>query len=197
MFKLVIISLFSLFGSINQNAWSDFQSAPIEQNEKEVLYYINLVRLEPIFFKDSILEPFLAERKNEYAKKYVRSLKKDLKKTANLSALKHHKELHDFSQHRAITTGKRGKVGHRSVWNKSYKKRSQELLKTFEVVGENIHYGSTDPLEVVIELLIDDGIADLGHRKNILDKSFNSISCAFAPHKKYRWNCVIGFGKLP
>lgn len=191
---LIILSPFLLY-SPNDEVWSDFKTADISSEEKEVLYYINLVRTQPIFFKDSILNPFLAQRKNEYSKKYIYSLKRDLKKTTNCGLLKHHKDLYDFSLFHAKSTGKVGKVGHKSVWYKSYKKRSKKLLSIFDEVGENIHYGSNDPLEVVIEFLIDDGIKDLGHRKNILHPDFTHVSCAFAPHKKHKTNCVVEFGK--
>ena len=60
--------------------------------------------------------------------------------------------------------------------------------------AENCSYGYQDALSIVITLLIDDGIKDLGHRKNILNESYNSVGVAIRPHKKYRVNCVIDFG---
>ena len=52
------------------------------------------------------------------------------------------------------------------------------------------------PLSIVITLLIDDGIKGLGHRKNILNESYNSVGVAIRPHKSYRVNCVIDFGSM-
>jgi uncharacterized protein YkwD len=70
-------------------------------------------------------------------------------------------------------------------------------MKKYTEVGENIYYGPYTPLEIVIQLLIDDGIEDLGHRKNLLSPKFNSIGVAIKPHKTYEYNCVMGFGQHP
>jgi uncharacterized protein YkwD len=49
----------------------------------------------------------------------------------------------------------------------------------------------------VLQLLIDEGIEDLGHRNNILNPRFNSIGVSIKPHKSYDYNCVMSFGMLP
>jgi hypothetical protein len=38
---------------------------------------------------------------------------------------------------------------------------------------------------------------EVGHRKNLLNPRFNSIGVAIKPHKRYEYNCVMGFGLLP
>jgi uncharacterized protein YkwD len=35
----------------------------------------------------------------------------------------------------------------------------------------------------------------MGHRRNILNQSYNSVGVAIRPHRSYRVNCVIDFGK--
>lgn len=169
-------------------------TSKMDQIEQDVLYYINLVRINPEKFNTEVLIPYLKESGRQYSKKYTRSLKKELNKTQSLPPLNYTDKLFDFAKHHARTTGKIGKVGHRSVMMKSYKTRTKKLLKAYSYVGENIHYGSNDPKKIVLELLIDDGIKNLGHRKNILSKNFVFASVSLQPHKKYRQNCVIEFG---
>ncbi len=175
-------------------AKSNIASSEMTQIEQDVIYYMNLVRINPAKFKTENLDPFLKENGKKYSKKYVRSLKKDLLKTESLPPLDYTKNLFDFAKHHAKTTGKTGKVGHRSVMMKSYKTRTKKLLKTYSYVGENIHYGSDNALQIVMELLIDDGIKDVGHRRNILSKNFVFASASMQPHKRYKQNCVIEFG---
>lgn len=162
------------------------------QIEKDVLYYINLVRINPQKFSRIILTPFITKNPN-YSKRYYKSLLKELNKTPTLEVLKPTKDLFDFAKNHAYTTGKKGEIGHKSVKGKSFIKRTKELIKTYTVVGENIHYGSNDALEIIIDLLIDDGIKDLGHRENILTRSFLYCSVSIQKHKKFKYNCVIDF----
>ena len=168
----------------------------MSSDEQNVLYFINLARINPKKFETEVLNPFLKENK-KYSRKYIRSLRKDLNKTQNLSPLKYTEDLFKFAKHHAKTTGKKGKTGHRSVTLKGYKARTKKLLKNYSSVGENIHYGPNNPKTIVLELLIDDGIKGVGHRKNILSKNFVYASVSIQPHKKYKFNTVIEFGGAP
>jgi uncharacterized protein YkwD len=60
-------------------------------------------------------------------------------------------------------------------------------------LGENIHYGDTDPRWIVISLLIDDGVRNRGHRKTLLDKNFNLTGIAIGSHKVYNGMCVMNY----
>jgi uncharacterized protein YkwD len=59
--------------------------------------------------------------------------------------------------------------------------------------GENCSYGEGDPLGVVMQLLIDEDVPDLGHRFNILSTEYKRIGVSFAKHRKYGINCVQEF----
>jgi len=59
--------------------------------------------------------------------------------------------------------------------------------------GENISYSRKTAREVVLALIIDDGVRDRGHRKNIFNPKFNYAGAAFGPHARYRTVCTIDF----
>lgn len=59
--------------------------------------------------------------------------------------------------------------------------------------GENISYSRKTAREVVLALIIDDGVRSRGHRKNILNPKFNYAGAAFGPHARYRTVCTIDF----
>tara|TARA_B110000211_G_C14025937_1_gene529848 strand:+ start:303 stop:920 length:618 start_codon:yes stop_codon:yes gene_type:complete len=162
------------------------------QVEKDILFFINLVRINPKKFNETILKPYIVKYP-EHSKKYSLSLINDLKKGKKLNPLKPTKDLFNFAKKHALTTGRKGKVGHRSARGKSFQKRTKELIKKYSLVGENIHYGSNNALEIVIDLLIDDGIKGVGHRVNILTQEYIYCSVSIQQHKKYKYNCVIDF----
>lgn len=60
--------------------------------------------------------------------------------------------------------------------------------------GENISYGGATGEAVVIQLIVDDGVPDRGHRTNIFRPTYVSAGAACGPHLTYRYMCVIDFG---
>jgi uncharacterized protein YkwD len=44
---------------------------------------------------------------------------------------------------------------------------------------------------VIESLLIDDGVRDRGHRRNIFDPSSRVVGIACGPHPRYTATCVI------
>ena len=167
----------------------------MDQDEKKVIFYINLARLNPKLFSETYLQQYIDSLRtnnslhpDEYS--YIVSLQKDLKSIEKREALLPLKELYESANTLAQGMGEIGGVGH-----DNYDKRFSKVMKESNSykTGEDCDYGYQSPLTIVFHLLIDNGVPDLGHRKNILDKDFTHIGVSIKPHKKYRWNCVIDF----
>ena len=58
---------------------------------------------------------------------------------------------------------------------------------------ENIAFGFQDPRSLVMRFLIDDGIPDRGHRKNLLNPEYRFLGFATGPHSTWQTTCVITF----
>jgi uncharacterized protein YkwD len=59
--------------------------------------------------------------------------------------------------------------------------------------GENIAYSKTNARDIIVGLIIDDGLPARKHRKNIFSPKFNVAGAAFGPHARYRTVCSIDF----
>lgn len=57
--------------------------------------------------------------------------------------------------------------------------------------AENIAYGQRSAREIVIALIIDDGVRSRGHRKNIFNASYSVAGAASGPHARFGTVCDI------
>ena len=64
-------------------------------------------------------------------------------------------------------------------------------------VGEVIAYGATDPADIVRQLIVDDGVADRGHRRLLFDSSLRYAGVSCGAHPVYRYMCVLTLGRTP
>jgi hypothetical protein len=160
----------------------------LSDEEKTVILITNLARLDGRLFTETILNPFLEGRSKT---KYTRSLIRDLSKTKDLPVLKPQQDLYNIARQHAVNSGKKGITGH-----EGFDRRFKPLLGKYRMVAENCAYGFEDGMTNVLQLLIDEDIPKLGHRKNLLSADYNSVGVSIQYHKKYRYNCVIDFGKI-
>ncbi|QWV95731.1 CAP domain-containing protein [Geomonas oryzisoli] len=71
------------------------------------------------------------------------------------------------------------------------RKRIEQHGSWRSTIGENISYGPDTARQVVMGLIIDDGVPDRGHRKNIFNRSYATAGIACGPHPLYRTICVM------
>jgi uncharacterized protein YkwD len=169
------------------NTAKEFEN--LNEEEKKVILFMNMARHDGPLFAKTFLTIYVVE-KNLGNSSYIRSLYRDLNKVGNLAPLLPEKDLIAVAQGHALKSGETGTTGHGG-----FKKRFEPLIgDPYNHVGENCSYGYERAIDIVISLLIDEGIKDLGHRDNILSFDFNSVGVAIRPHKSYRVNCVMDFG---
>ena len=171
----------------NLNTAADLEY--LNEEEKKVVLFMNMARHNGPLFNETFIAIYMQENQVEKSS-YTRSLSRDLKKTSDLKPLMPEKDLTAVAQGHAQKSGENGTTGH-----KDFKKRFEPLMgNPYNHVGENCSYGYEQAIDIVISLLIDEGIENLGHRHNILAPDFNSIGIAIRPHRSYRTNCVMDFG---
>lgn len=160
----------------------------LTEKEKQVVFYLNLVRIDPRLFSSTYLKKYLDSTKIQ--NQYTKSLKKTLENTPAMGILQPQSDLSKIAKEHAIQFGKQSKTGHGN-----FSERIKNVRQKYgQYLGENCDYGNHTPLEIVIRLLIDENVKGLGHRENILDPKYKYVGVAIQPHKKYGSNCVMEFG---
>lgn len=161
----------------------------LNEEEKKVILFMNMARHDGPLFAESFLAAYIQENHLE-KNSYTRSLLRDLKKIKGLVPLMPEEDLTSVAQSHATKSGEKGTTGH-----SGFKQRFEPLMgNPYTHVGENCSYGYEQAIDIVLSLLIDEGVKELGHRHNILAPDFNSIGIAIRPHRSYRTNCVMDFG---
>lgn len=161
--------------------------------EKQIIYYMNIARMNPQMFSEVYLKDYLKSGGSRTS--YVKTLEETLSKMTPVKALKPERDLYDMALKHAEDMGKTGRKGHNSLQGRNLKQRFEPLQKIYISFGENIDYGKSGALDIVFSLLIDEEVKNLVHRKNILNPAYNSVNVSVQPHKKLEWIGVIDFGQ--
>jgi uncharacterized protein YkwD len=159
----------------------------LTEEEKQVIYYLNLARINPKLFALTYSQNYLdtAGLKSSY----TRSLQNELRRIKPMNVLLPDSALTKSAVDHAASSGKLGTTGHNGK-----NKRFADVKGRFTLWGENCSYGYDQSLSIVMQLLIDEDHPGLGHRQNILNQNFTHLGTAIRPHQKYTWNCVQNFG---
>ena len=86
-----------------------------------------------------------------------------------------------------------GAIGHAGQDGSTPGERMRRFVPWLGMAGENIAYGPSDARDAVMELLIDDGVPDRGHRGNIFQPGYGEAGAAVGPHGRFRLVWVVDF----
>ncbi|MCU0387134.1 MAG: hypothetical protein MUE71_00840 [Chitinophagaceae bacterium] len=159
----------------------------LTENEKEVVYILNLVRQNPQHFNKTVVAKWPEKYGGTYLRSntYYQSLVKQLSTMKPAPVLQPDSLAWVSALCHAFTSGKAGYDGH--------ERQTDQCQEREYFGGECCHYGHSTPLQTVMALLIDDDIPSLGHRMICLSQEFKGIGVSIQPHKVYGFNAVLDF----
>jgi uncharacterized protein YkwD len=92
----------------------------------------------------------------------------------------------------AADQARTGALGHTGSDGSSPGDRISRYGKWGVSYNENVDYGAfSTGRDVVIDLIVDDGVRDRGHRRNVFDQNARIVGIRCGPHPRYGSTCVI------
>jgi len=178
--------------------------------EKDVVLEMNKVRSDPRKYAELYLKPRLQYfNGNNYilpgqtigvitseGAPAVQECIDELSNTASVGLLKPEKGLYLAARDHVLDQSVTGATGHNGSDDSTPSDRILRYCNKgtgASSYGENIAYGNSIGREIVLQLLIDDGVPGRGHRTNIMKSSYTQAGVAAGPHKVYGAMCVIDY----
>lgn len=160
------------------------QTPYLSQTEKEVIYILNLARINPPLFARTVVARYPDLGGSSYLRNsdYYKSLLDTMARVKPLPLLMPDKTLFESARCHAVEAGRTGYVGH--------DRTTADCEKLERFSGECCQYGYSRPLQIVMSLLIDENVPSLGHRKLLLSR-FGKAGVSVQPHSDYGTNTVI------
>lgn len=206
---LFLVSVFH-FGFVNYNPSDNLNTAAnagyLSPLEKELVYEINLFRSNPPAYAEKYIKPLAKSfkgklmyypdelpLKTEEGVKAVNECLASLKTASPVQLLYPSQGLSKAARDHVKDQSKSGRIGHTGSDNSNFEKRIDRYGTWGVSIGENIAYGCSSARQIIIYLLIDDGVKDRGHRKNLLKGEFKMIGVASGKHPEYDYMHVMDF----
>jgi len=200
-----------VFAQSDEKPWSaELNSAKnaayLDQLEQEVIHELNKVRSNPKRYAEEYLEELTATfsgklytypgqntvKSNEGIAPLIECIDV-LKATEPMPTLKPSEGLTKATEDLLKDQQKYGGIGHITHNGETPQKRIEKYGEWDVCSAEDITYGSFEARQIVIALLIDDGVPERSHRKNILNPCFRFAGVNYGSHPNYQSMCVIDY----
>jgi uncharacterized protein YkwD len=89
--------------------------------------------------------------------------------------------------------GPKGAVSHEGADGKNVSDRIERYIEWEGICGENIEFGTKNPVDIMINFIVDDGLEKRPHRNHLFNDKFNYFGIAVGEHKTTEIVVVIDF----
>ena len=206
LFVLLIFNTITTFAYPDQSKLlqnGEAKSGYLSDLEREVVEELNLARTQPdeyADFLDAYAKLLVGRELRENGE--ITILTKEGRSAVNeaIRFLKHQKPLSRLTASEGMSKAAADMVwmqestsqtGHVGRDGSKFSDRLNRYGKWEGSCGENIDYGNNTARKIVMALIIDDGVSNRGHRKNIFNPIFKRVGVACGQHKRFRYMCVM------
>jgi uncharacterized protein YkwD len=167
-------------------------SAHADDLAAQIQAELNLARTAPQQYARIVASRVLGPRHIE-GDRAVQEAVRFLEKARPLPPLARAEGLDASALSHVLDQGPAGARGHKGSDGSTPWKRMARFGRWSGHAAENIAYGKRDAREIVVALIVDDGVRDRGHRLNIFGGEFRVTGIACGLHAGYGTMCVIDF----
>lgn len=156
--------------------------------------YIPILKEHMKYFKDDILHKprEIPIQTNEGPKAYQEAID-FLKKQRPVDTLTFDDRLAQAAEEHVKDIGPKGSLSHDSSDGKTVSDRIEMFCEWDSSCGENLEVGSKVGQDVIVSLLVNDGLSGRGHRVNLFKPDFKYVGIACGPHKDYDVVTVLDY----
>ncbi|OMJ69058.1 hypothetical protein SteCoe_33327 [Stentor coeruleus] len=172
---------------------------------QEIYDEINQLRENPKYFAKKIEQEFDNYKTNNARHrpgtvpvltreglKAVKEAHEELENIESLPPLQWSEGLSIAALSHCNDTGPLGIVGHIGSKETTLQQRIERNGKWSESIAEALDYGSVSGFEVVMSLLVDDGLTTRPHRKALLNPNYSKVGVGASPHSEFKTvACVL------
>jgi uncharacterized protein YkwD len=179
-------------------------TADYRELEREVAAELNAVRANPAGYSrylSELLPTFNGMTRRRFDGVLVRTQEGAAAVREAITALQRQPAVPQLTSSSAMSNAARdlaedqrrtGTVGHAGSDGSNPGTRLARYGTWGTTYNENVDYGAfRSGREVVVDLIVDDGVADRGHRRNIFDPNVRVVGVACGAHPRYGSVCVI------
>ena len=173
-------------GSLGSGDQLDGQLTADKSFAEQILLEHNYVRTKPKEYAEKVLKPFMATNNSASFQKYAKSLYEELVTMKPVQSLAFDEPLMRSAQKFAEDHAVSKKIGHVGSNGSTMSQRiRQEADGVFySYLAESCSYGmGRDARGVMLQLLVDEGIESLGHRRNALNPNLNRLGVGYCDAK--------------
>jgi uncharacterized protein YkwD len=156
-------------------------------------YAVHLEQMLPRFEGDLLERPGRPHLRTEEGAAAVREAITALRSRHPVGPLRWSKGLAAAAMDHVIDQGPIGGLEHHGTDGSDPARRAERRGRWLGGIAENMAFGENPARQVVIQLLVDDGVPDRGHRDNMLDPRWGVEGAACGPHRVYGQICVMNY----
>ena len=161
---------------------------------QDLVSYIPILQEHLKYFKGDILHrPKEIPTQTYEGPQAVEEAIQFLKKQKPLDALTFDERLGKACEDHVRDMGQKGLLSHDSSDGKSMSDRVELYCEWDNSCGENIDVGSKTGQDVIVNLIIDDGIENRGHRINIFKPDYKYMGIASGTHREFDTITVLDY----